>query len=58
LSLEERYPTREEYLDRVRAGAQDLVQEGYLLAEDLDDVISRAAVKYDYYIQDRSSDPG
>jgi hypothetical protein len=58
LSLEERYATREEYLDRVQAVAQDLVQEGYLLAEDLDGVIDRAARKYDYYMQDKSSDSG
>ena len=56
LSLEERYSGREEYLDRVRVVAQDLVQEGYLLAEDLDGVIDRAALKYDYYMQDRPSD--
>jgi hypothetical protein len=42
----------------VQAVAQDLVQEGYLLAEDLDGVIDRAARKYDYYMQDKSSDSG
>jgi hypothetical protein len=55
LSLEERYSTREEYLDRVKAAAQALLQEGYLLTEDLDAVIDRAAVKYDYYMQEKST---
>ncbi len=49
LSLEERYSSREEFLNRVWAAAQGLVEEGYLLTEDLDDVVERAALKYDYY---------
>ncbi|HZA24996.1 MAG TPA: hypothetical protein VFA32_20780 [Dehalococcoidia bacterium] len=47
--MQEWYSGREEYLDQVKAAAQGLVQEGCLLAEALDDLINRAALKYDYY---------
>ena len=34
LSLEERYKTRERYLEAVRGAAAELVNEGFLLPED------------------------
>jgi len=52
LSLEERFSSREEFLDRVRAAAKGLVDEGYLLTDDLDNVVERAALKYDYYVSE------
>jgi hypothetical protein len=58
LSIEERYSSRDEYLDRVQAAALGLIQEGYLLAEDLDEVMDRAALKYDYYMPEQSTPPG
>jgi hypothetical protein len=47
LSIEERYASREEYLERVRAAAQRLVEARYLLEEDLETVISACAERYD-----------
>ena len=57
LSLEERYSSREEFLDRVGAAAKGLVDEGYLLTEDLDNVVERAALKYDYYVSEKRGAP-
>lgn len=49
LSLEERYLSREDYLQQVRAAAQALVEPGYLLAEDLAWVEAGAARRYDLF---------
>ena len=51
LSIEERYPTQEEYLSRVTEAAQALVDEEYMLAEDLEGVLERAARRYDYFLE-------
>ena len=48
-SIEERYDSREEYLELVDEAARALVDEGYLLAEDLDGVMEQAAQRYDYF---------
>ena len=48
-SIEERYDSREEYLELVDEAARALVDEGYLLAEDLDGVMEQAARRYDYF---------
>lgn len=48
-SIEERYPSREDYLQRVHQAAEALVQQGYLLAEDLPTVIAQAAQRYDLF---------
>lgn len=42
-SLEERYPTRENYLSQITDAALKLRDEGYLLDEDLADILARAA---------------
>jgi hypothetical protein len=42
LSLEERYRSIDDYLQRVRSSAMDLVRRRYLLAEDLESIIERA----------------
>jgi hypothetical protein len=42
-SIEERYQSREQYLDRVSAAAKELVQEGYLLQEDIPAIVDRAS---------------
>jgi hypothetical protein len=42
-SLEERYPTRADYLSRITDAALKLRDEGYLLDEDLTDILARAA---------------
>jgi len=43
LSIEERYASKEDYLDRVRQAARSMVSQGYLLAEDLELVMDQAA---------------
>lgn len=49
LSIEERYASKEEYLAQVAVAAQDLVDQGYLLAEDLATVSRHAAQRYDLF---------
>ena len=46
-SLEERYRDRDSYLDRVREEARKLVAGRYLLAEDVETVVSACAERYD-----------
>jgi hypothetical protein len=41
-SIEERYRSREDYLARVTTAARELVQQGYLLEEDIATVVQRA----------------
>lgn len=48
LSIQERYRDRFDYLGRITDAALKLVAEGYLLAEDLPEVIGRAARHYDW----------
>ena len=47
LSIEERYPSKEDYLQRVRQAAEALVQQRHLLAEDLPTILEQAAQRYD-----------
>jgi hypothetical protein len=49
VSIAERYRSREEYVRRVRVAAQALVDQGYLLAEDLSWVEAGAARRYDLW---------
>lgn len=46
-SIEERYPSRAAFLDRVRHEALALVTQRYLLAEDLELVVEACAQRYD-----------
>jgi len=46
-SIEERYPSRARYLEQVRQEAQRLVDEGFLLAEDLELVVGQASRRYE-----------
>ena len=50
-SIEERYQSREDYLDRVAAAAQVLVDQRYLLPEDLAQILEQAARRYDLFSQ-------
>ena len=43
LSLEERYRDKAEYVTKVRQAASALARDGYLLAEDVQRIIERAA---------------
>ena len=47
-SIAERYASREAYLEAVRSAAQKLVAARHLLAEDIDAVIARAALRWDF----------
>jgi hypothetical protein len=42
MSIEERYESRERYLALVTAAARELVQQRYLLEDDVDDIVKRA----------------
>jgi hypothetical protein len=48
-SIEERYPSKEDYLVRVKQAADALVQQGYLLAEDVPTVAEQASQRYDLF---------
>jgi len=48
-SIEERYASKEDYLRRVQQAAEALVQQGYLLAEDLPTVTEQASQRYDLF---------
>ena len=51
-SIDERYSDREDYLEQVNRAAMDLVTEGYLLEEDVAEVVDLAGRKYDYWAGD------
>ena len=51
-SIEERYASRDDYLEQVTASAMDLVGEGYMLEEDVPEVVDLAGRKYDYFAGD------
>jgi hypothetical protein len=48
-AIAERYASREDYLARVRAAADTLVQDRYLLAEDVERVVAVAGQKWDAF---------
>ena len=48
-SIEERYDSRDAYLGQVRRASQALVDEGYLLSEDLEGVVEQASRRYDLF---------
>ena len=47
LSIAERYPSKTSYLAQVQRAAHALVEDGYLLAEDLGFVVDQASERYD-----------
>jgi hypothetical protein len=46
-SIAERYPRRATYLEQVRQAAQRLIDEGYLLTEDMEFVVGQASRRYE-----------
>lgn len=46
-SIEERYTSKETYLEQVQQAAHTLIQERYLLTEDLEPIMAQAAQHYD-----------
>src|SRR5207302_2814091 len=55
LSIEERYRSREDYLERIRDAVRDLVAEGFLLEEDTAHLLAQAAEHYDAFVASTSS---
>jgi hypothetical protein len=51
ISIEERYPTEADYLERITAAAQKLVEAGFLLDEDVPKLRERAAKEWDYVLR-------
>ncbi|MBM4416976.1 MAG: hypothetical protein FJ033_01460 [Chloroflexi bacterium] len=49
LAIGERYRDREDYLARVRAAAEELARQRYLLVEDVEVVVANCAVRYDAF---------
>jgi hypothetical protein len=51
MSIEERYPNEADYLDRITAAAQKLVEAGFLLDEDVPKLRERAAKEWEYVLR-------
>ena len=51
LSIEERYASRAEYLEKVRAAARRLADNGYLLDRDVVRAVDYAAREWDYLVR-------
>ncbi len=52
-SIAERYPSKNAYLEKITAAAQQLVQEGFLLDRDIPYLKNRAAKEWDYATEPR-----
>jgi Alpha/beta hydrolase domain len=48
LSIEERYPSRADYLQRIEEAANKLAQERYILAEDIKPIVTAAGQHWDW----------
>lgn len=48
-SIAERYSSRDDYLAQVRLATQTLIDQGYVLAEDLDGIVAGAGRRYDLF---------
>jgi hypothetical protein len=48
-AIEERYASKEEYVRRVREAAIELVAARYLLPEDIEPILERAALRWDLF---------
>jgi alpha/beta hydrolase family protein len=51
LSIESRYKSKRDYLEKITVAAQDLVKQGYLLDEDIPKLRDRAAKEWDYVLR-------
>ena len=54
-SIEERYGSREAYLGLVSVAALSLIDEGYLLAEDMAPIVAQAGRHWDYLMDGRTN---
>jgi hypothetical protein len=48
LSVEERYPSREEYLAKFEQAAKSLASQGYLLTSDVPELVKRGGAEWDF----------
>jgi hypothetical protein len=48
-AISERYNSKDDYVSQTKSAAQDLAGEGYMLEEDVEESMRRAAVRYDYF---------
>ena len=55
LSIEERYPSRDQYLKQVQDAAASLVKDGYVLAEDVPAIVTHAGDHWDLLMKRPSS---
>ena len=58
LSVDERYRSIDDYLQRVRSAAMDLVRSRFLLQEDLDHVLTRAKSHWDFATREQGASSG
>jgi len=56
-SIEERYPTKNDYLAKITAAGQQLVKEGFLLDRDVPMLRDRASQEWDYVQENRATEP-
>ena len=54
-SIEERYPSRQQYLDAINKAAGALVKDGYLLASDVPSVVKRATEHWEFATHEASN---
>jgi hypothetical protein len=57
LSVDERYQSRDRYLDLVSKAANELIEKGYLLKEDLPRIFEQAGTRWDYIMSRSSASP-
>ncbi len=50
-SVEERYPSKRDYLEKITSAAQQMVREGFLLDVDVPRIRERAAAEWDYSLR-------
>ena len=55
-SIAERYPSKDDYLARVRDAAAELVKERYLLEQDIPVCLQQAAKYWDHFTQKSDAD--
>ena len=49
-SVEERYKSKDEYLDRITKSANELASKGYLIKEDIPRIVQQAGTRWDWII--------
>ena len=51
MSIQERYPSKDAYLEKITAAAQQMVKDGFLLDRDIAYVRDRAGQEWDYVLK-------